>query len=66
MVRAPRTALKRIEEEGYETYGDYNTTRAITHPFDQSFLNYPHLPTDGSSHTMNNYRVSPPPGVVGG
>ncbi|WP_458206319.1 penicillin acylase family protein [Haladaptatus sp. NG-SE-30] len=57
MVRALRNALKKIEDEGYRTYGDYNTTRAITHPFDQSFLNYPHIPTDGSSHTVNNYRV---------
>ncbi|GAA0201493.1 penicillin acylase family protein [Haladaptatus pallidirubidus] len=57
MVRALRTAVETIAEEGYETFGDYNTTRTITHPFDQSFLNYPELPTDGSAHTVNNYRV---------
>ncbi|WP_227354728.1 penicillin acylase family protein [Haladaptatus salinisoli] len=57
MVRALRTAVRRIEEGEYETYGDYNTSRAIAHPFDQSFLNYPRLPTDGSSHTVNNFRV---------
>ncbi|WP_435153314.1 penicillin acylase family protein [Haladaptatus sp. DFWS20] len=57
MVRALRKAIETIDQEGYETFGDYNTTRAITHPFDQSFLNYPKLPTDGSSHTVNNYRV---------
>ncbi|MFH5798424.1 penicillin acylase family protein [Haladaptatus sp. CMAA 1911] len=56
MVQALRTARKRVEEGENETYGDYNTTEAITHPFDQSFLNYPVLVTDGSSHTVNNYR----------
>ncbi|WP_440006561.1 penicillin acylase family protein [Halomicrococcus sp. SG-WS-1] len=57
MVRALRSAVTTVEEEGYETYGDYNDTAAITHPFDQSFLNYPAVPTDGSSQTVNNYRV---------
>ncbi|WP_266076604.1 penicillin acylase family protein [Haladaptatus caseinilyticus] len=57
MVRALRNAIETIDEEGYDTFGDYNTTRTITHPFDQSFLNYPELPTDGASHTVNNYRV---------
>ncbi|WP_327051834.1 penicillin acylase family protein [Halomicrococcus gelatinilyticus] len=57
MVDALRTAVETVESEGYETYGDYNDTSAITHPFDQSFLNYPALPTDGSSHTVDNYRV---------
>ena len=54
MVRALRAALDEIEEGA--TYGDYNTTAAITHPFDQSFLNYPAYPTDGSAYTLNNYR----------
>ncbi|RBI64558.1 penicillin acylase family protein [halophilic archaeon] len=57
MVRALRSAVTTVEEAGYETYGDYNDTAAITHPFDQSFLNYPAVPTDGSSQTVNNYRV---------
>ncbi|WP_423745244.1 penicillin acylase family protein (plasmid) [Haladaptatus sp. SPP-AMP-3] len=56
MVRALRTASEKVAESDDEVYGDYNTTEAITHPFDQSFLNYPVLPTDGSSHTVNNYR----------
>ncbi|SIR02352.1 penicillin amidase [Haladaptatus litoreus] len=57
MVHALRTAAIMTEKNDEEVYGDYNTTRAITHPFDQSFLNYPELPTDGSAHTVNNYRV---------
>ena len=44
-----------LDEEGWETYGDYNTTD-IEHPFDQGFLNYPHLPTDGSPGTVRNFR----------
>jgi penicillin amidase len=44
-----------IDDEGYETYGDYNRT-AIDHPFDLGFLNYPRLPTDGSPHTVRNFR----------
>ncbi|PSP65481.1 peptidase S45 [Halobacteriales archaeon QH_8_67_27] len=44
-----------IDEEGYETYGDYNRT-AVDHPFGLAFLNYPRLPTDGSPHTVRNFR----------
>ena len=54
MVRALRNALDEIDEGA--TYGDYNTTEPITHPFGQPFLNYPVYPTDGSAHTLNNYR----------
>ncbi|NEU57205.1 penicillin acylase family protein [Halorussus sp. MSC15.2] len=54
MVRALRAALDGIEAGA--TYGDYNTTETVTHPFDQSFLNYPAYPTDGSPYTLNNYR----------
>ncbi|WP_135825822.1 penicillin acylase family protein [Halorussus ruber] len=54
MVRALRKALDEVEDGA--TYGDYNTTAAITHPFDQPFLNYPEYPTDGSAYTLNNYR----------
>ncbi|PSQ50843.1 peptidase S45, partial [Halobacteriales archaeon SW_6_65_15] len=54
MVRALREALDEIEDGA--TYGDDNTTESITHPFDQSFLNYPAYPTDGSAYTLNNYR----------
>ncbi|MEE6210511.1 penicillin acylase family protein [Salarchaeum sp. III] len=55
-------AVETIGAEGYETYGDYNTTGAITHPFGQSFLNYPEYPTDGSRATVNNYAVERPTG----
>ncbi|WP_435194159.1 penicillin acylase family protein [Natronomonas sp. EA1] len=60
LVAALEDAVETIEEQGYETYGDYNTTGAITHPFDQSFLNYPAYPTDGSPATVNNYRRGDP------
>ncbi len=56
MVRALKRTVKTVESSDNEVYGDYNTTEAITHPFDQSFLNYPVISTDGSSHTVNNYR----------
>ena len=62
MRDALRSALDGIEREGYETYGDYNTTGPITHPFGLDFLNYPALPTDGSRQTVNNYAVSRPTG----
>lgn len=61
--RAMRTALEdalaEIDREGWERYGDRNSTRAITHPFGSqaSFLNYPELATDGSVATVNNFRV---------
>jgi len=42
-----------LDAEGWETYGDYNTT-AFDHPFDQSWLNYPRHPTDGGETTLNN------------
>nr|WP_240148816.1 penicillin acylase family protein [Halorubellus sp. JP-L1] len=54
-ARALRDALEAIEAAGYETYGDYSTT-ALTHPFDQGFLNYPEYATDGSPTTVNNFR----------
>ncbi|MFB6071488.1 MAG: penicillin acylase family protein [Halobacterium sp.] len=56
MRAAARDAAARVEREGWETYGDYNVV-SLDHPFDQSFLNYPRLPTDGSEATVNNYRV---------
>ncbi len=56
MMKALQTATEAIDASDAEVYGDYNTTEAITHPFDQSFLNYPVIPTDGSSQTVNNYR----------
>jgi penicillin amidase len=55
MRAAVETAGERVEEEGWETYGDYNVV-ALEHPFDQSFLNYPEYATSGSPATVNNYR----------
>ncbi|UIP00650.1 penicillin acylase family protein [Halobaculum sp. CBA1158] len=51
------TAVAEIDDEGWETYGDYNRT-AIDHPFDQAFLNYPRYPIDGSAATLFNFRVT--------
>ncbi|WP_134669951.1 penicillin acylase family protein [Halorussus marinus] len=55
MVRALRAAVADLDDGA--TYGDHNTTAAITHPFDQSFLNYPAYATDGSAYTLNNFRA---------
>ena len=55
IARAMSTTAEELAEEGWETYGEYNTT-AIAHPFDQGFLNYPELPTDGSPGTVRNFR----------
>ncbi|NKE36197.1 penicillin acylase family protein [Natronococcus sp. JC468] len=59
MVAALEDALAEINEAGWETYGDWNSTRAIDHPFgaEAPFLNYPELPADGSRATVKNYRV---------
>jgi penicillin amidase len=59
MVAALERALDEIDESGWETYGDRNTTAAITHPLggEAPFLNYPALPADGSPATVMNYRV---------
>jgi len=55
MVRALRAAVDDLADGA--TYGEHNTTAAITHPFDQPFLNYSAYPTDGSAATLNNYRA---------
>ncbi|TKX85181.1 penicillin acylase family protein [Halorubrum sp. SS5] len=58
-VTALRDALAEVDEAGWEAYGDYNTTRAMTHPVgsEAPFLNYEALPADGSPATVKNYRV---------
>jgi penicillin amidase len=48
------TARERIDDEEWETYGDWNRVR-FSHPFDQSFLNYEQLPTAGSAGTVRNF-----------
>jgi len=55
IAAAMAETAREIDDEGYETYGDYNRT-AIDHPFDLEFLNYPRLPTDGSPATVRNFR----------
>ncbi|WP_254280148.1 penicillin acylase family protein [Haloarcula marina] len=55
IAAAMADAVEAVDEAGYEVYGDYNRT-AIDHPFDQSFLNYPRYPTDGSPATVRNVR----------
>ncbi|MFC6767283.1 penicillin acylase family protein [Natrinema soli] len=59
MVDALEVALDEIDDEGWEVYGDWNTTRAIEHPFsvEAPFLDYDEQPLDGSRATVNNYRV---------
>ncbi|WP_149798135.1 penicillin acylase family protein [Halorubrum xinjiangense] len=58
-VAALLDALDEIEEAGWDRYGDYNTTRAMSHPLggEAPFLNYEELPADGSPATVKNYRV---------
>jgi penicillin amidase len=55
VAEALSRAVAEIDDEGWETYGDFNVT-AIDHPFDREFLNYPRYPTDGSAATLNNFR----------
>jgi penicillin amidase len=62
LVAALADAVDTIEANDYAVYGDYNATGAITHPFDQDFLNYPDYPTDGSAMTVNNYHRGDPAG----
>ncbi|WP_336037014.1 penicillin acylase family protein [Halobacterium yunchengense] len=55
MQTALDAAAERVDSEGWATYGDLNVA-SLDHPFDQPFLNYPGVPTDGSAATVNNYR----------
>ncbi|EMA59082.1 penicillin acylase family protein [Halorubrum lipolyticum] len=59
MVAALEESLAEIAEAGWETYGDWNSTAAITHPLggEAPFLNYDEIPVDGSRATVMNYRV---------
>ena len=62
MVRALRQAVRGIENEGEQRYGDYNTTEAMNHPLGLDFLGYLSYPPDGSRATVNNYAVENPTG----
>ncbi len=59
MVAALEAAIDEIDDEGWETYGDWNTTGPIAHPFggEAPFLDYAERPADGSAATVKNYRV---------
>lgn len=50
-----------LSETAASVYGDRNTLD-ISHPFQQSFLGYPTVTTDGSSATVFNVRRSEPAG----
>ncbi|MGM0399252.1 MAG: penicillin acylase family protein, partial [Halobacteriota archaeon] len=59
MVEALRTAIEEIDENGWSTYGDWNTTRALSHPLgsEAGFLDHEERPLDGSPATVKNLRV---------
>ncbi|WP_312908696.1 penicillin acylase family protein [Natronosalvus caseinilyticus] len=59
LVEALETTLVELEDEGWDTYGDWNTTEPVAHPFgsEAPFLSYDERPTDGSRATVDNYRV---------
>ncbi len=59
MVSALEATLNERADEGWDTYGDYNTTAPIEHPFGEQVpaLNYDPRPIGGSRATINNYRV---------
>ncbi|WP_254863704.1 penicillin acylase family protein [Halovivax gelatinilyticus] len=58
MISALESTLIERENEEWETFGDYQTTAPIEHPFgtEASFLNYDERPIGGSRATVNNYR----------
>jgi penicillin amidase len=56
IAAAFEAAVRRIDEEGHDTYGDVNEAR-IEHQLGLSFLRYPHRPTDGSGYTIRNFWV---------
>jgi len=59
MVDALADALDEIDEEGWSVYGDWNSTRSITHPLgvEAGFLDYGTRLADGSRATVKNFRV---------
>lgn len=58
LVEALEETVAELEGEGWETYGDLNTTASIAHPFgsEAPFLDYDERPIDGSPATVSNYR----------
>ncbi|MFP8958553.1 penicillin acylase family protein [Natrialbaceae archaeon A-CW3] len=59
LVTALEETITELEDEGWETYGDWNTTAPISHPLgtEAAFLNYDERERDGSRATVDNYRV---------
>ncbi|EMA29430.1 penicillin acylase family protein, partial [Halobiforma nitratireducens] len=59
MLEALDATLEEIDAEGWQRYGDWNTTDVIEHPFgvEAPFLDYEARPADGSEATVKNYRV---------
>ncbi|WP_252699263.1 penicillin acylase family protein [Natronosalvus vescus] len=59
LVTALEEAVSELEDEEWETYGDWNTTAPIGHPLggEAAFLNYDERQRDGSRATVDNYRV---------
>ncbi|AXR81399.1 penicillin acylase family protein [Natrarchaeobaculum sulfurireducens] len=59
MVDALEDALAELDAEGWERYGDWNSTRVVEHPFgvEAPFLNLEERPADGSRAAVKNYRV---------
>ena len=55
-AEAMARARERADEEGWETYGDYNRLD-LDHPFPVGYLDYPERPMDGSPYTLFNFRV---------
>ncbi|MFC5973179.1 penicillin acylase family protein [Halomarina salina] len=55
-AEAMARAEARAEEEGWETYGDYNRLD-LNHPFPVGYLDYPSRAMDGSPFTVFNFRV---------
>ncbi|KAB1194640.1 penicillin acylase family protein [Haloferax sp. MBLA0076] len=54
-AQAMNRTADRLDEEGWETYGDFNTLD-MNHPFDREFTNYPERPMNGSRFTVFNFR----------
>jgi penicillin amidase len=57
-ARAMNRTVTELDEEGWETYGDYARTE-IGHPFPVSFLDYPAKPIAGAPFALSNFRPNP-------
>ncbi|MWG33967.1 penicillin acylase family protein [Halomarina oriensis] len=55
-AEAMERAKARADENGWETYGDYNRLD-LNHPFPVGYLDYPERAMDGSPFTVFNFRT---------